>query len=322
MRNPTKFQCRLIRKHAALLLTLFAATHANATSRQVASLRLQKILGGKQACTVGNNSVQFVSEDELLILAGPSADCYRSVNDLELVVISTRGQVIARKLWPSTFPTVVLSSKRIVIADSNNILVLDDNLRTLDTVPLPSEAAHSSVSLWKEDQDTLVVRSVRGENYRYRGTPLQRVDQQSFTRRNDAAVIYASEGGGTITYSATARQLIETQPNGSSQVLADLTWVIGCEKFCQMYEAGTTWNVASREKKRVLFVSSGSRFPVTDAAGLFPYFHVAVIDLEGGTEIYRKQYVTKTSHRSAQISPDGDLIALSDGEYIEIERLK
>jgi hypothetical protein len=325
MRTPAKSQSSLSRRRAApslaLTLALFAVTQADAASQQVASLKLQKILGGKQACTVGNNSVQFVSEDELLILAGPTSDCYRSVNDLELVVVSTGGQVIARKPWPSTFPSVVLSSKRIVIADSNNILVLDDHLRTTNTVPLPSEAARSSVSLSKEEPDTLLVRSARGEIYQYRGTPLQRVNPPTSTKRGNVSVIYSSEDGGTVAYNANTRQLIETAPNGTSRVLVDLTWVIGCDKFCQEYDAGTAWSVASQGKKRVLVVSNGSRFPITDAAGLFPYFHLAVIDLKNGAEVYRKQYITKTSKRAAQISPDGDLIALSDGDYIEIDRL-
>src|SRR5690348_11773598 len=108
MRSPSQLQCGLPPKRAAAIrvctFALFAATCVNATPQQIASLKLQKILGGKHACIAGNRSVQFISEDELLLLAGPDSNCYRNVNDLELVVISTRGRVIARKPWPSTFP--------------------------------------------------------------------------------------------------------------------------------------------------------------------------------------------------------------------------
>lgn len=302
-------------------LALVTWMPANAIAQQISILNLRKVLGGKQACVAGNRSVQFISEDELLILAGPGPHCYKSVNDLYLIVISTRGQVIARKQWHSTLPAVVLSSKRIVIADSNNIYTLDDHLKTINTISLPPGLGHFNAFLSRKDPDTLLVTYPR-ETYEYHGTPLDLVGSATSTHRSDVSVIYSSEDGRVVTYHSDTRQLIETGPNGVPRVLADLTWVIGCDKFCQAYDAGFAWSVASQRTKRVLFVSSGSKLPVTDAAGLFPYFHLAVIDLQNGAEIYRKQCLTKTSMRSAQISPDGDFIVMSDGESISIEKLK
>ena len=301
----------------ALILGAFTRPCALASSQTV-SLNLHKILGGKEACAI-NNSVQFVSEDELLILAGPSSNCYQSVNDLELVIISTSGQVIARHSWPSTFPIVVLVPKSIVVANAHDISILDDKLQTIASTPLPANATGSSVFLSKEFPDTLVVNTPRGKSYKYRGDPLRLFAETSTPLRRLPSIIYSSEDGRTVEWKD--RQLIATLPDGTSRVLSDLSWVIPCEKYCQEYEAGTVYSLATRGKKRVLFQSSGSRFPVTDAAGLFPYFRVSVFDLDSGAEVYRKQYITHTAKHTAQISPDGDSIALNNGDRILIERL-
>jgi hypothetical protein len=63
--------------------------------------------------------------------------------------------------------------------------------------------------------------------------------------------------------------------------------------------------VSTGRRRRVLIYSNGSQFPVTDAAGLFPYFRLLVFDLETGVELYREEDIVRTDP-GAVISPDGD----------------
>ena len=67
------------------------------------------------------------------------------------------------------------------------------------------------------------------------------------------------------------------------------------------------WHSGSTgRKRRILVYSNGSKFPITDAAGLFPYFRLQVFDFDSGAELYREEDITRTGDRSATISPDGD----------------
>jgi hypothetical protein len=121
----------------------------------------------------------------------------------------------------------------------------------------------------------------------------------------------------------TQKKLVQAKPDGELRILSDLSWVMPCAGIsCQLYEAGTSHQIVTGAHRRILFVTNGSRFPVTDAAGIFPYFRIAVFDLDSGAEIYRKEYVTKTGKRAAEISPDGDLLAISDGDVVSLYSLK
>jgi hypothetical protein len=80
--------------------------------------------------------------------------------------------------------------------------------------------------------------------------------------------------------------------------------------------------VSTGRRRRVLIYSNGSKFPVTDAAGLFPYFRLQVFDLETGIELYREEDIVRTGDRGAAISPDGDRLATTDGQRVVVRDLR
>jgi len=80
--------------------------------------------------------------------------------------------------------------------------------------------------------------------------------------------------------------------------------------------------VSTGKKQRVLVYSNGSKFPVTDAAGLFPYFRLQVFDVATGVELYREENIVRTGDRGAAISPDGDWLATTDGQRVVVRNLQ
>lgn len=303
---------------AALTLVLATCLVSNAQQPLLKTTRLNatKIMGGKRICHVGGNTLQFLDEHRLLVLAGPGPDCFHGVNDLELMVLSTEGTILARKPWPSTFPSVVLDSEQIAVSQVGAVTVLDSNLHDVLTVPVSNEK--STIFLRKSWPDTLIARLPRGEEFALRGKPLQLVGPVPTSSKE--TVIY-NEGDGSRKITLVGQKLVSTNAASKATTLADLTWLFNCTTNCQSYDAGTGFNVSSHNALRAAFISNGSKFPVTDAAGLFPFCRIVVIDLTSGKEIYRKQFITKTGQRSAQISPSGDLLTMSDGDEIELQPL-
>lgn len=288
-----------------------------ASDQKIASLDLHKILASKQACTIPG-SAQFVSESALLLLVGPDSDCYHNVRDLEFVVVSTDGLVLARRPEPSTFPIVVLPGKRVAITELNRLIVLDDHLQTIQTIDLPLPDKPTSFYPRRIGTDLLAVRDARGPVYIYSGNPLRLVSNDP----KDVSSLFRTftlQDGRVIKLDE--KSIVETDTSGHNHVLASLSWVNPCDKFCQAYDAGFDFSVASEGAKRILVTSNGSRFPITDAAGLFPYLRLEVFNLKDGTSVYRKQFVTRTGQRTAAISPQGDLLLFNNGSHIEFERL-
>lgn len=311
----------LATKLAALTtLTCLYAVGASAQARQVANLNTKHILGGDQACALVGSNVHFLSERYLVFFAGPDLSCYRAINQLELVVISTSGQVVAKKPWQSTFPIATLDGERLATADANNIVILDQHLQPVQTYPLPVSMQRSSVFLSRFGADTLMIRSPRGDTLELSGNPLQPSSNPIPPVTGDETTVFLAPDRSTYSYSP--KNLFRTVPHGSKSIIASLAWINPCDRWCQEYEAGFSYSLAAGSNPRILFASNGSRFPVTDAAGLFPYFRVEVFDLANGAELYRKEFVTKTGLRSATISPDGSMIALSDGRQIVLEQLR
>lgn len=278
------------------------------------TLKLSKILNGKRACVIGNGSVQFLSQDELVLLTGPEPDCYKNVNNLELVTLSTDGRILASKPWPSTFPFVALDS-RVAIGGSGEVLVLNDRLKTIQTLSLPT-GDQSTVSLSKEGTSTLFVTAPRGETLAYAGSPLTPTRDQKSAAGDQR--ILSHEDGEMIALKDN--KLLTIQSDGKSKTFADITWLHDCNRLCQSWSGGTSYAV-SANGERSAFVSSATRFPITDESGMFPFWRVLVIDLSSGKEIYRREFDTKTSRRSAQLSPDGKLLLLSDGDELQFQSL-
>lgn len=306
--------------HLAKSLFLNAAIccvilQSHAAAQKPTIIKLQKILDGKQACAT--TGIQFISETEVLLLVGPGSNCYRSVNDLELVVISTDGRLVARKAWPSTYPVVVFRPSLVALAEIGHILVLDDHLQPVTTLAVPDSSKQAIIFLATDGLGNLFAREPRGKNFEYSGDPLHLVETE--TSHTGPSTLFTFPDGREVTQADS--KLLISVPDGAPRTLADISWVEGCKGLCQSYDAGFSRRIAVGKKKRMLFIANGSKFPVTDAAGLFPYFRVAVFDLDSGAEVYRRQYITQTSNRSAGISPDGDRIALLDHDQIRVESL-
>jgi hypothetical protein len=278
------------------------------------------VLGSEYACVVSQRPIQFLSDEELLLLSGPASNCYADVNQLHLVVLSLQGRVIARKVWPSTDPGLVISLKRILVADRDHLLILDDRLETVQSLPLPKHRALPVLSLAEGELSV----ATDGGSLTCHGTPLECLEAKAGVPTAEGIqVIYRFADGQTLERKGDS--LIETVAGETSKQIANLGWVspsCGKYKFCQMYEAGTGYRVAASKERRVLVMSNGSRFPITDAAGLFPYFRIQVFDLDTSSKLYREEDVIGTGHRSAAISHGGHLLATFDGRAVVLHRLK
>jgi hypothetical protein len=103
-----------------------------------AVLDLHSILGSAYPCSVPR-AIQFLTEDELAVLAGPSPECFAAVDSLEIVAISLDGRVIARRPWTSTEMGLALPSGRLVLPEFGGVTIVDENLRTTRRSGSPSE---------------------------------------------------------------------------------------------------------------------------------------------------------------------------------------
>ncbi len=280
------------------------------------ALKLSNVLNGKRSCVLGNGSVQFLNKDELVLLAGLGNNCYKDISALELVTFSMDGRIIARKLWPSTYPFVAFDS-HVAISGDREIMVLDGKLQTVQTLVVPT-ADRAPFSLAREGTATLLVRipHAGGDIFRYSGLPL--VTVQNPVLASGDTLVLSRENNEAIVL--RGKKLLTMQPGGGSRDLADLTWLQDCNKLCQSWSGGIAWAV-SANGERSAFISTSTRFPLTDESGAFPFWRVVVIDLSSGKEIFRKEFYTKTSRRSAQLSPDGKLLLLSDGDKLQFQSL-
>jgi hypothetical protein len=308
---------KLSRVSALLLFSLTSAWAAE--SQEKLTIHLHRSLGPDYACSLYQRAVQFVSDDELLLMAGPSGDCYRSVNQLELVVLSLHGKVIARKNWPSTCPGLVFAIGRIAVVADNDVQILDDHLRPVQSIPLPAGRGFPVLSVYAPG---ILEIKRDGRTVLYKGDPLEPVEIAAAVPPDGVYPIFHLDDGTLLGKRGSS--LVEVSPDAVPKSLADLSWVVPpCMKYeyCQDYNAGTSYQTVAAQKSRVLIWSNGSRLPVTDAAGLFPYFRVAVFDLSAGHEIYREEDSFKTGRRGAAISPNGDLLITYDGSAVIVHKL-
>jgi hypothetical protein len=231
------------------------------------------------------------------------------------------GHVLARKPWPSTDPGIVIDEGRLVLARPAGLEVDDRSLNAIQSVELPPHRFTTSM-LRSELQGTVTV-SIDGENYTYGGTPLSLLNREQSSQRGTSKRLFTFTNGQTLTQDGEVLNLVDD--GGAPTKIASLHWVLppcGRYTYCQAYDAQASIHVSTGKKQRVLVYSNGSKFPVTDAAGLFPYFRLQVFDLGTGAELYREANIVHTGDRGAAISPDGDWLATSDGERVVVRNLK
>ena len=302
--------CMHFRIAVAALISLLSVS-LESQPVKTTKLNLHKVLGSGYACAIYQRPIQFLSDRELIILSGPTGDCYREVNRLQLVVISTDGQIISRRDWPSSDQGMVFDSKRLAVAAGEQLLILDDHLTTIQSVPLPKHRGFPVLAA--NDGGLWVVTD--GGSFTCNGIPLNCVEQKAGSQPTvEGTAIYSFDDGRKLIRNRDS--LIETAAGSPSKDIANLSWVSPqCVKYkyCQAYDAATRYQVVANKKRRILIMSNGSRYPMTDAAGLFPYFRLQVFDLDRRSEVYREEDISRTGQRSATISPDGDLLATFDG---------
>jgi hypothetical protein len=307
--------------HVFVFAQIDKSQKPSADVRRTSLIDLKHALAPATPCRTFQQRIQFLTETSLLLLSGPSGDCYRSVNEIALNVISTDGHVLARKPWPSTDPGMVIDEGRLVLARSAGLEVDDKSLNAIQSLELPPHRFMPSIQRI-ELQGTVTV-SLDGKNYTYGGTPLSLLNREQSSQRGTSKRLFTFTSGQTITQDG---EVLNLEDDGKApRTIASLDWVLppcGRYMYCQAYDAPASIQVSTGKKQRVLVYSNGSKFPITDAAGLFPYFRLQVFDVATGAELYREENIVRTGDRGAAISPDGDWLATSDGQRVVVRNLQ
>jgi hypothetical protein len=301
------------------LLSFNSAAQGNRLSK----IDLHRTFGPRYACRLYERPIQFFSETELVLMSGPTEDCYRSVDQLELNLISIDGHILSHKHWPSTYPGVVIAPGRLVLEVPDGLQVVNRDLTAIESVVLPHYRGMPFLGTEREGiaQEGTVSVQTAGHELMYGGEPLKLLKETEVAAASEAQLIFRFADGRQLMKDGDS--LIEVKTSSQSRTVAALSWAIPpCKKneYCQAYGAGVHFQVSTGNKRRILVFSNGSQFPVTDAAGLFPYFRLQVFDLDTGAELCREEDSFRTGDRSASVSPDGDLLAVFDGKTIIVYR--
>jgi hypothetical protein len=288
-------------------------TPSNDSNRSSSSISLKRALAPATPCRTFQRRIQFFSETTLLVLSGSPGDCYRSVDQIALNLISIDGHVIARKPWPSTDPGVVIDAGRLVLSRSVALEVDDKDLTPIQSLELPP---HRFMPMIKRlDQQNAVTITMDSNNYIYGGMPLTLLKQEKLSPRGAIKIVFSFSDGQMIVQDGES---LNVQSKGHAiRKIASLEWVLPpCGRFtyCQAYDAGFDIQVSTGGKRRILVFSN--------AAGLFPYFRLQVFDFDTGTELYREEDIVRTGDRGAAISPDGDRLATTDGQRVVVRGLR
>jgi hypothetical protein len=282
------------------LIPLFAISVGSQTAKTT-KLNLRKALVTEYPCAIYQRPIQFLTDHELVLLSGPTSDCYRAVRQLKLVVVSLDGRVVSSREWPSTDQGLVISSGRLAVAASDQLLVLDDQLATVQSISLPKHRGDPRLSL-KEGGLSI---TTDGGSLLCGGTPVK-CEKKVFAQQPEGkgVSIYSFNDGRKLLIDGES--LKEASGEVPSKQIADLSWVIPkCEnyEYCQAYDAATRYQVVLGEKPRILIMSNGSKYPISDAAGLFPYFRVAVFDLNTRSEIIVKRIPSGQGSEARRLAP-------------------
>ena len=291
------------------------------SNRSPSSISLKHALAPAAPCRNFLRPVQFFSETALVVLSGSPGDCYRSVGQVALNLISIDGHVLARKPWPSTDPGVVIDAGRLVLAGPTALEVDGKDLTPIQSIELPPHRFTPVIE--RSDQQNAVAIAMDGVKYIFGGTPLALLKKEEASQRSASETLFSSIDGQVIV--RNGESLDEQSEGHAVRKIASLEWVIPpCVRYmyCQAYGAGADIQVSTGEKRRILVYSNGSKFPITDAAGLFPYFRLQVFDFDTGAELYREEDIVRTDQRGAAISPDGDRLATTDGQTVVVRDLR
>jgi hypothetical protein len=280
---------------------------------------MHQVLGTGYVCLVPQ-SIQFLTEEELVVLAAPTSRCYDAVGQIEIVAVSLDGRVLARRSWTSTEPGLVLRPERLVLPQGDAVEVLDKDLRTIQTLRISKHRGISSIGA--TDTGILSVATKGGTDL-YAGTPLRKVDPGN-SRPIPSGTEVVSTLDGSWELARVGNKLVQQRVGAQPRIFADLGWVTpSCERrdFCQADESTTHYQTVLGRKSRILITANGTKLPITTSFGLVSFFRIQVFDLETGAEVYREEDLLRARERSAVLSPDGDVLVVSDGETATIHNL-
>lgn len=279
-------------------------------------LDLHSILGTAHLCSVPG-AIQFLTEDEFVALAGSSPECYTAVN--EIVAISLDGRIVARHAWTSTDMGLVLPPSRLVLPDLGSVTIVDENLKTIQTIRVGRQRERPEISA--TDTGVLSI-TFDGQSRSYFGTPLKEVHPPVEYDQGAGEIVSTGDGSWQLRYAVNS--LVETRRGAPPRTLADLSWVNPpCEnrELCQSDSSALHFQTVLRKKNRVLITSRGVKIPLTSSFGLISYFRAQVFDLDTGGDIYREEDIIRPLERIAVLSPDGDRLIMSDGLSVLIHQL-
>ena len=292
---------------------------ALAQSPEPTLLDLHQVLKTSYVCPVPH-SIQFLTEDELVLLAAPTSKCYDAVGQIEIVAVSIDGNILARRHWTSTESGIVLRPERLVLPQMEGVEVLDKCLKTIQKLRVARHGFISTISATDTGVLSIVAKS---RTYNFAGSPLQQIDLETPKLIPEAKEIISTLDG-SWELARTGNTLVQQRAGGQPRVLANLDWVVpSCQQrdSCQADESTIHYQTALGKKSRILITSSGNKVPITPAFGLIPYFRLQLFDLETGAEVFREEDLFRAREHSAMLSPDGDLLLVSDGEFASIHKL-
>jgi hypothetical protein len=281
-------------------------------------LDLHSILGTLHPCSTPG-AVQFLSEDEIVVLASEGENCFVA-DGLQVVAISLDSRIVARHPWESSEVGPVLRPGRLIVPEPGAVTVLDEHLKPIQTLRIVKGGMPPDISV----TDTGVLSlTLYGESHFYLGTPLKEIHPPRDNAQLNGGVI--SSGDCSWQLSRNGSSLIETPRGGPPKKLADLSWVIPpCEDhdLCQTESSSVHFQIVLGKYDRILVTSLGAKFPLTSRFGLVVYFRAQVFDLNTGEPIYQEEDLIRPREHVAALSPEGDRLAVCDGPSVSVHRLK
>jgi hypothetical protein len=299
----------------AVWIFMTAALHAGNSTHALYTIDVAKMSRGKSICI--GQPIQFVDTSTLVALIGSTSECWRDLPSEEIITFSLQGQLIARKPWPSTYSLAIILGARLVLTDSGGLTVFDRNLTLVQSVPYPS-VPRMGVELRGVGLPTLTIfpgnarpptpSALAGDPLR-----LELLEGETNSRHwpliGDGAVLRWNEG-----------KLVRSR-NGVDERTFDIPWLTDCNHLCRAWTGVQIANVSLGKYTRALLIAKGSKIPITDSGGLFPFTRILVIDLTSGKILFQQEFLSRQDKRNGAVSLDGSLIALSDEHHVVITSL-
>jgi hypothetical protein len=214
----------------------------------------------------------------------------------------------------------MLVPERLVAAVPGGAEVLDTNLKTIQVLRAGRKSALPAITA----TDTGILSlSSNGHDTFYGGTPLREIPAApAIPGAAGEQIVSTLDGSWRLLREGNA--LIEARLGAQPRTFADLSWVIppcGEQGRCQADDTATRYQTVLGKRNRVLVESTGTHVPIQGSFGLLPYFRVQVFDLDTGAEVYREEDEFRAREREAVLSPDGDIVVVSDGYSAVVHRL-